>query len=117
MGSDDRTPDDNATPYFMSAEDLTCQAGLAVQQDLALVALLGITHSERNGHHYGPGFGDASAHEQRAFALAHLDLYELEDGVARLRIERGVIAVDSLFGAGYAHRAEPEWANTRSLDI
>jgi hypothetical protein len=117
MGSDDRTPDDKAAPYFMSAEDLTCQAGLAVQQDLALVSLLGITHSERNGHHYGPGFGDASAHEQRAFALAHLDLYELEDGVARLRIERGTIAVDSLFGAGYAHRADPEWANTRSLDI
>jgi L-alanine-DL-glutamate epimerase-like enolase superfamily enzyme len=29
--------------YFMSAEDLTTQAGLAVQQDLALVNLLGLT--------------------------------------------------------------------------
>ena len=38
--------------YFMSGEDLTTQAGLAVQQDLALVNLLGLTHVERNGHHY-----------------------------------------------------------------
>ncbi len=36
---------------FLSGEDLTCQAGLAVQQDLALVSLLGLSHVERNGHH------------------------------------------------------------------
>ena len=42
--------------YFMSAEDLTTQAGLAVQQDLALANLLGLTHVERNGHHYVDGF-------------------------------------------------------------
>jgi Enolase C-terminal domain-like len=103
------------TRYFMSAEDLTCQAGLAVQQDLALVALLGITHSERNGHHYGRGFGDAPAAEQRAFAEAHPDLYELHDGEARLRIERGVLAIDSLFAPGYAHNASPDWQATQAL--
>ena len=32
---------------FMSAEDLTTQAGLSVQQDLALASLLGMTHVER----------------------------------------------------------------------
>ena len=101
--------------FFMSAEDLTCQAGLAVQQDLALVALLGITHSERNGHHYGQGFGDAPAGEQRAFAEAHPDLYGLQDGVARLRIEHGVLAIDSLFAPGYAHGAAPDWHATQPL--
>jgi hypothetical protein len=102
--------------YFMSAEDLTCQAGLAVQQDLALVALLGITHSERNGHHYGRGFGSAPAEEQRAFATAHPDLYRSGDGTAQLRIERGVLAIDSLFAAGYAHSAVPDWRATQPLD-
>ncbi|MEP7100870.1 MAG: enolase C-terminal domain-like protein [Burkholderiales bacterium] len=101
--------------HVMSAEDLTCQAGLAVQQDLALVALLGITDSERNGHHYGAGFGDAPAAEQHAFAEAHPDLYELHDGAARLRIERGVIAIDSLFAPGYAHAASPDWQATQAL--
>ena len=103
------------TRYFMSAEDLTCQAGLAVQQDVALVALLGITHSERNGHHYGRGFGAAPAAEQHAFAEAHPDLYELHDGEARLRIERGVLAIDSLFAPGYAHSAVPDWQATQAL--
>jgi len=101
--------------FFMSAEDLTCQAGLAVQQDLALVALLGITHSERNGHHYGRGFGTAPAEEQAAFASAHPDLYELDGGAARLRIERGEIAIDSLFASGYAHSAEPDWRAIQAL--
>jgi hypothetical protein len=101
--------------FFMSAEDLTCQAGLAVQQDLALIALLGITHSERNGHHYGRGFGDAPLAEQRAFVSAHRDLYELHDDQARLRIERGAISLDSLFAPGYAHGAEPDWAATQAL--
>src|SRR6202011_4075541 len=35
--------------FFITGEDLTCQAGLCVQQDLALGALIGVTHAERNG--------------------------------------------------------------------
>ncbi len=98
--------------YFMSAEDLTCQAGLAVQQDLALVALLGITHSERNGHHFGRGFGDAPAEEQAAFRRVHAGLY---DDHACLRIVHGTINIDSLFAAGYAHSATPDWQATQPL--
>ncbi len=48
---------------FVAAEDLTCQAGLGVQQDLALGALIGVTHAERNGHHYVDGFADTPAGE------------------------------------------------------
>ena len=96
----------------MSAEDLTCQAGLAVQQDLALVALLGIAHSERNGHHYGHGFGDAPAAEQVAFRRLHAGLY---DDDANLRIAGGSINLDSLFAPGYAHSASPDWQATQAL--
>jgi hypothetical protein len=103
------------TRFFMSAEDLTCQAGVAVQQDLAIVALLGITHSERNGHHYGHGFGDAPLAEQQAFAQAHPDLYEIHDGQARLRIAHGTLAIDSLFAPGYARTASPDWQATQAL--
>lgn len=101
-----------APTWFMSAEDLTCQAGLAVQQDLALVALLGITHSERNGHHYGRGFGDAPAAEQAAYARAHPDLY---DDARRLRINDGAIDIGSLSCTGYAHGASPDWQATQAL--
>jgi hypothetical protein len=95
--------------YFMSAEDLTCQAGLAVQQDLALASLLGLTHCERNGHHYVDGFGDAPPKEQRAFAMVHGELYESSAGHPRLAIEDGRIAIDSLFKPGFAHRVDPDW--------
>ena len=61
--------------YFITGEDLTCQAGLGVQQDLALGALIGVTHAERNGHHYVDGFADTPAAEARAFLAAHPDLY------------------------------------------
>ena len=43
----------------MSAEDLTTLAGVSVQQDLALVSLLGLTHVERNGHHFIDGMSFA----------------------------------------------------------
>ena len=53
--------------YFMSAEDLTTQAGVAVQQDLALATLIGATHVERNGHHYVDGMAGAPKAEEDAF--------------------------------------------------
>ena len=107
--------DGSTARYFMSAEDLTCQAGLSVQQDLALLALLGLSHSERNGHHYGDGFGNAPAHEAAAFAAAHPDLYDTRSGRARLHIDNGQIAIGSLFGPGFAHGADPDWTALRPL--
>ncbi len=95
--------------YFMTGEDLTTQAGLAVQQDLALVNLLGLTHVERNGHHYVNGMADLPAHEQDAFLAAHPDLYERSHGAVRLRISNGELAIASLGGIGFASGAEPDW--------
>jgi hypothetical protein len=57
----------NGKHFFMSGEDLTVQAGLSIQQDLALVNLLGITHVERNGHHYVNGLASSSKQEQTDF--------------------------------------------------
>ena len=50
---------------FVTAEDLTCQAGLAIQQDTALVAFHGLIHAERNGHHYVDGFSNARMPRRR----------------------------------------------------
>jgi len=95
--------------YFMSAEDLTTQAGLSVQQDLALVALLGMTHVERNGHHYVNGMAGIGEDEQGAFLAAHPDLYERSHGAVRLRIRSGSLAIGSLGCAGFASGALPDW--------
>ncbi|HWI83023.1 enolase C-terminal domain-like protein [Ramlibacter sp.] len=98
-----------ATRYFMSAEDLTTQAGLSVQQDLALVNLLGITHVERNGHYYVNGMAAQPPAEQDAFLVAHPDLYERSHGGVRLRIAGGRIALGSLQCEGFAAAALPDF--------
>jgi hypothetical protein len=93
--------------YFMSAEDLTTQAGLAVQQDLALVNLLGIAHVERNGHYYVNGMAAQPDREQQAFLAAHPDVYERTHGAVRLHISEGRIALASLDSTGFASGAMP----------
>jgi hypothetical protein len=99
----------DGVPFFMSGEDLTTQAGLSVQQDLALVNLLGITHVERNGHHYVDGLAAVPRSEQQAFLAAHPDLYEDRHGAVRLRIRDGQIALASLDVPGYASGALPDF--------
>ena len=102
--------------YLMSAEDLTIQAGLTLQQDLALVSLLGITHVERNGHHYVNGMAALGAGEQQAFLDAHPDLYERSHGAVRLRIRGGELAIGSLHrGAGFASGAAPDWSSLQAI--
>jgi hypothetical protein len=95
--------------YFMSGEDLTIQPGLALQQDLALVSLLGITHVERNGHHYVNGMAGLPRAEQEAFLAAHPDLYERSHGAVRVRIAGGEMMTGSLACAGFASAAMPDW--------
>jgi Enolase C-terminal domain-like len=101
--------------YFMSGEDLTTQAGLAVQQDLALVNLLGLTHVERNGHHYVNGMAGLPQPEQDAFLAAHPDLYERSRGAVRLKIRDGRLAIGSLAGAGFGSGAYPDWTTLTPL--
>jgi hypothetical protein len=99
----------------MSAEDLTTWAGVSVQQDLALVSLIGLTHVERNGHHFIDGMSFAPAGEQNAFATAHPDLYEKKAGPARLRIESGRLSLASLNRPGFAVNAEMDFSSMRRM--
>jgi hypothetical protein len=97
----------------MTGEDLTIQAGIALQQDLALVSLIGITHVERNGHHYVNGMAGLPQAEQRAFLRAHDDLYEHSHGAVRVRIANGELQLRSLAVRGYASAVLPDWSAMR----
>jgi L-alanine-DL-glutamate epimerase-like enolase superfamily enzyme len=101
--------------YFMTGEDLTIQAGIALQQDLALVSLLGLTHVERNGHHYVNGMAGLPAHEQEQFLVNHADLYEQTYGAVRVRIKGGMMQMKSLDCPGFASRAMPDWHAMRRM--
>jgi L-alanine-DL-glutamate epimerase-like enolase superfamily enzyme len=98
-----------APRYFMTGEDLTIQAGLALQQDLALVSLLGLTHVERNGHHYVNGMAGLPNGEQQDFLTSHPDLYEKSHGAVRVKITQGTISMKSLDCPGFASTAIPDW--------
>jgi hypothetical protein len=101
---------------FIAGEDLTCQAGLCVQQDLALGALIGVTHAERNGHPYVDGFGDTPAAEAQAFLSAHPDLYEGDGGKVRLAIHDGNLLTGSLTAPGFATSVHPDWSAVSPLE-
>jgi L-alanine-DL-glutamate epimerase-like enolase superfamily enzyme len=101
--------------YFMTGEDLTIQAGIALQQDLALVSLLGLRHVERNGHHYVNGMAGLPADEQERFLSSHEDLYEQSHGAVRVRIRGGNLKIGSLDCPGYASRALPDWQAMRTI--
>ena len=103
----------NGATAFLAAEDLTCQAGLAVQQDTALVAFHGVAHAERNGHHYVDGFAATPPAEIQAFHAAHPDLYEERGGVLRLALHDGALAIGSLAQPGFACGVDPRLIGDR----
>ncbi|WP_024512134.1 hypothetical protein [Bradyrhizobium sp. ARR65] len=102
--------------FFITGEDLTCQAGLAVQQDLALGALIGVTHAERNGHHYVDGFASAPLAEAQAFRTVHSDLYAGEGDNIRVAIHDGDLLTGSLAVPGFATSVHPDWSALSPLE-
>ncbi len=84
-------------PCILSAEDLGNVGPVALLQDLAVVAALGIPHAERNGHHYFPGLSMFPEAEQRRVLTEHPDLYEPSlQGFPTLRITDGLVSLDSV---------------------
>jgi hypothetical protein len=101
---------------FMSAEDLTNVPVVPLQQDLATVRALGVTHVERNGHHYVRGLAHCSAAERAAALRDHGDLYIGDASEAWLRIEAGRLRVGSLATPGYGVAFDPDLDSMIPLD-
>ena len=59
----------------MSGEDLCNVGPVAVIQDLAVMAILGIQSVERNGHHYMAGLSQFPKRTQNQILSAHPELY------------------------------------------
>ena len=102
---------------FMSAEDLTNVPVVPLQQDLATVRALGITHVERNGHHYVRGLAHCSPRERAAALRLHADLYTGDEQHAWLRIDAGQLRVGSLATPGYGVAFDPDLDAMIPLDL
>ena len=82
---------------ILSGEDLANVGPVALLQDLAVAATLGISHIERNGHHYFKGLSMWPAEVQAAVLARHGDVYRRhEAGFPTLNIQAGRVEVDSL---------------------
>jgi hypothetical protein len=101
---------------FMTAEDLTTPSVIPLLQDFATVRALGITHVERNGHHYVKGLAHCSPRERNQATRLHRDLYRGDDSGARLRIESGFVRVGSLGLPGYGGPSEPDLSSMTPLE-
>ena len=96
----------NGTQTVMSGEDLCNVGPVAVIQDLAVMATLGIESVERNGHHYMAGLSQFPERTREQVLNAHDGLYKTsEPGWPTLAICNGEIDLTSVntqaFGTGF----------------
>ena len=88
--------------YILSGEDLANVGPVALLQDLAVLATLGVAHAERNGHHYFTGLSMFSPDVQDRILARHGDLYRRhERGFATLAIHGGAVTLDSVVAAPF----------------
>ncbi len=100
---------------FQSAEDLTNIPIFALHQDLVTSSMLGLSHIERNGHHYFAGLTHLHEDDRDALLREHSDLYQAAPSPlgGQLSINAGHISIGSLHqAAGYGYAGIPnlsEW--------
>ena len=88
--------------------------GQGAQQDLALVSAMGLTHVERNGHHFVDGFAGRPKDEAVRFMEAYPDLYADTPRGPRLAIREGMLDLGSVNAAkGLGAAIEPD---TRAME-
>jgi hypothetical protein len=84
-------------PLVLTAEDLCNLGPVALLQDLAIVALLGIPHVERNGHHYFRGLSMWPTGWQTTVLDAHGDLYRRHElGFPCVHTHNGMLQLGTL---------------------
>jgi hypothetical protein len=97
-----RRREQRSRPAILSGEDLANIGPVALLQDLAACATLGIASVERNGHHYFAGLSMFPGAVQGQVLEAHPDLYQpTQHGWPSLLIKNGMLALDSVLAAPF----------------
>ena len=98
---------DPSGTYVLSSEDLANVGPVALLQDLAALAVLGVDHSERNGHHYFAGLGMYPEAVQSQVLARHGSLYRQHArGVPVLDVRNGALNLDSVVNAPFGYGFE-----------
>jgi hypothetical protein len=103
--------------YLLSGEDLATIGPIALLQDLAVTAALGIKHVERNGQHYFRGMSMFPNDIQSLLAQQHPDLYQIRpQGFISLKIIKGKISLKSVSKAPFGLDADIDLGQLTPLD-
>ena len=103
--------------FVMSGEDLSNIGPVALLQDLAVQALLGIASVERNGHHYFAGVSFWPADWQAALLDQHGDLYtQSQFGWPRLDVRDGELALGSVNAAPFGVNFVPDFSSLMQVN-
>ena len=101
--------------YLMTGEDLCCVGVVPLQTDLALASVLGLSHVERNGHHYHAGLSYLPEEMYGDILVSHGDLYRNVNGVPALRIDHGMLNLTSVNEGGFGFRINPRFDTYHSV--
>ena len=102
-------------PAVLSGEDLANAGPIALTQDLAAQAALGVTSVERNGHHYFTGLAQFPSALQQYALGAFPDLFvRTPQGWPRLEIRRGRIAIGAVNAAPFGVPGEVDLSEMKS---
>ncbi|MCH8828342.1 MAG: hypothetical protein IID45_02060 [Planctomycetes bacterium] len=101
---------------FLSAEDLQNLPVVPLHQDFASCAILGLSHCERNGHHYNYGLSMLSEKDKKNVTRHHPDMYEKRKDEWFLKIRGGIVRCASLQCSGFGVRDEPDWKSMTDMN-
>ncbi|MDA1045322.1 MAG: hypothetical protein O3A82_00145 [Verrucomicrobia bacterium] len=105
-------------PVHLSGEDLANVGPIALLQDLAIMATLGIEHVERNGHHYFKGLSAWPEPIQEPILAKHGDLYHRHpEGYPTLRIENGRLDLTTLNTAPFGPAPNLDLSDLAEVDL
>jgi hypothetical protein len=102
--------------HVLSSEDLANVGPVALTQDLAVLATLGITHSERNGHHYFAGVSMFPAEVQEQITQHHGSLYRSNGTFPALAVSEGTLDISSAVDAPFGYAFDLDSTRYTPLD-
>lgn len=100
---------------FLSGEDLQNLPVVPLHQDFATCVILGLTHCERNGHHYNYGLSLLSEKDKANVVKHHPDMYTRRGKEWFLNVKEGSVSVASLQCPGFGVADEPDWGSMEGL--
>jgi len=102
---------------ILSGEDLSNVGPVALLQDLAVCASLGIPHVERNGHHYFRGLSMFPPDIESRILRHHPDLYtQHKENFPTVKIQTGTMSTTSTIAAPLGLNFDPDLSPFTPLD-